>query len=107
MIRALEEPCWVAGEEDGRHYGTENEALDAADGTDVPLEEVRQLAHPCLVAECDGDGCGEMFGDDEYAVTHFGANAGDMESYLGGWEWTVADGKVYCHLEPESGASDD
>ncbi len=101
MIRALEEPCWIAGSEDGPHYGDEDSAAARADG--IPEAAVRQLPYCCLVAVCDGDGCGETFGDGDYEVTHTApADAGNLGSYLASFEWTVtADGRVYCHLEAE------
>jgi len=102
MIRALEEPCWVAGDDDGEHYAGEDAAdaaRDAAPGT------ARELPYRCLVAECDGGGCGEMFSDEEYAVTHFEPGDAGIGSYLRDFEWAVLpDGRVFCGDEPEAGS---
>ena len=102
MIRALEEPCWVAGSDDGEHYVGE----DAADGAGIPPGTARELPHRCLVAECDG--CGEMFSDEEYAVTHFDPAAGtDTERYLRDFEWAaLPGGRVFCGDEPEAQPQD-
>lgn len=91
MIRALEQPCWVAGSDDGQHYAGEDSAPEGA----------RELPYRCLVADCDGDGCGELFSDEEYAVTHFEPGDAGIGSYLRDFEWTVLpDGRVFCGDEP-------
>jgi hypothetical protein len=104
MIRALEEPCWVAGSDDGEHYAGE----DAADGAGIPPGTARELPYRCLVAECDGGGCGEPFSDEEYPVTHFEPGDTGIGSYLRDFEWRVtADGRVFCGDEPEPGDAAD
>lgn len=108
MIHALEEPCWVAGGDDGQHYGDEDSALCGAEGRGLAPEAVRELPYRCLVAECDGDGCGEQFSDEEYPVTHFEpGTAPDTERYLRDFEWAVLpDGRVFCGDEPEAQPQD-
>ncbi|HEY6115298.1 MAG TPA: hypothetical protein VI172_05015 [Candidatus Dormibacteraeota bacterium] len=93
-IEQLPEPCWVLDGDDGQHFDTEQDALEAYAVDPERYDNATAKASParCRVAR---SACGKYVGTEDFDVLHQDDPVRLLESARA-WEFEVIEGVLRC-----------